>query len=207
MIDLRIDGGVAHIVLDSPAKLNALDEDALRRAGCRLRRGRGIRCPRPRAARRGSRVLRRTRHRRRRPSRRRRHRLPRRARHPAAAAHVGVPRPDVRRRARRVPRRRPRAADRDRCRLRRRRREDRLAFRRARRDARLRRPCAVLRASGRAPHPRPHLHGTPDVGIRGGRGGPVLARLRGRRGARRPRSTPPSAPHTVPRRRSSPARS
>src|SRR5687768_5910796 len=29
MIDLRIDGDVAHIVLDSPAKLNALDEAAL----------------------------------------------------------------------------------------------------------------------------------------------------------------------------------
>ena len=29
MIDLRIDGAVAHIVLDSPAKLNALDESAL----------------------------------------------------------------------------------------------------------------------------------------------------------------------------------
>lgn len=30
MIDLRIDGGVAHIVLDNPGKLNALDEAALR---------------------------------------------------------------------------------------------------------------------------------------------------------------------------------
>ncbi|GAA1942442.1 enoyl-CoA hydratase/isomerase family protein [Microbacterium deminutum] len=30
MIDLRIDGPVAHIVLDNPAKLNALDEGALR---------------------------------------------------------------------------------------------------------------------------------------------------------------------------------
>src|SRR6187431_1067839 len=30
MIDLRIDGDVAHIVLDNPAKLNALDEAALR---------------------------------------------------------------------------------------------------------------------------------------------------------------------------------
>ena len=29
MIDLRIDGGVAHIVLDNPSKLNALDEAAL----------------------------------------------------------------------------------------------------------------------------------------------------------------------------------
>jgi enoyl-CoA hydratase/carnithine racemase len=30
MIDLRIEGGVAHVVLDNPAKLNALDEAALR---------------------------------------------------------------------------------------------------------------------------------------------------------------------------------
>lgn len=30
MIDLRIDGAVAHIVLDNPAKLNALDEQAVR---------------------------------------------------------------------------------------------------------------------------------------------------------------------------------
>lgn len=30
MIDLRIDGAVAHIVLDNPAQLNALDEQALR---------------------------------------------------------------------------------------------------------------------------------------------------------------------------------
>ncbi len=29
MIDLRIEDGVAHVVLDNPAKLNALDEDAL----------------------------------------------------------------------------------------------------------------------------------------------------------------------------------
>jgi enoyl-CoA hydratase/carnithine racemase len=30
MIDLRIEGGVAHVVLDNPARLNALDEAALR---------------------------------------------------------------------------------------------------------------------------------------------------------------------------------
>src|SRR6478735_196344 len=30
MIDVRIEGGVAHVVLDNPAKLNALDEAALR---------------------------------------------------------------------------------------------------------------------------------------------------------------------------------
>ena len=62
MIDLTIADDVAHVVLDAPEKLNALDDEALGELVGRVRRGRGSRCARARAARRGARVLRRPRH-------------------------------------------------------------------------------------------------------------------------------------------------
>ena len=126
MIDLTIDGPVAHVVLDNPpAKLNALDETALREMDAALR-------PRPRhpgpapwsSSRRGPRVLRHPETSRRRPQRRRRHGLPRWERHPRPSTDGGVPRADLRRGPRRVPRCGTRPAHRHRRRVRRRLREE-----------------------------------------------------------------------------------
>ena len=169
-----------------------------RRARDRLRGRRGRRRSRAAAARRGPGVLRGPRHLGRRPAHRRRDGLPRRPRRAAAAADERVPRADLRRRARRVPRRRPGAADRDRCRLRRRHREDRLAVREPRRDPRLGRARALLRAARRAQDARPDLHRPADVRRRGGAGGPVLA------GASRPTRCSPR--RGMPRGRPRPAR-
>ena len=81
---------------------------------------------------------------------------------------AAFPAPDVRGRARRVPRRRARAAHRERHRVRRRHREDRLAVREPRRDPRLGRARAVRRASRCASHHGPHRHRSAHVGRRGG---------------------------------------
>ena len=195
MIELTVADGVAEVVLNAPEKLNALDPAGTRRAVRRVRGGGAPggdrRGARPRAARRGPRVLRRARHLGRRPARGRRARLPRRARAAAPRAHGVPPGADVRGRARRLPRRGARPAHRERHRVRRRHREDRLAVREPRRDPRLGRPRPLRRAARRAPHHGPHRHRPAHVGHRGGGLRPVLAGLPRRRGdGCRPRGGP-----------------
>ena len=164
MIDLTVTDAVAHVVLNNPAKLNALDEEAIREldaayaeaeaSGVRalVLRGEGRAfC----AGRDISGVD---------PARRRRPRLPRRPGDAPAAADGRLPRADVRRRARRVPRSGARPLDRDRRRLRRRHREDRLALRRAR--ARRSTRAGTRSSSSGSARTRRSISSTPDASCR-----------------------------------------
>ena len=74
-------------------------------------------------------------------------------------------------------------------------REDRLAVREPRGDARLRRARAVRRAARRAPHARPDLHGRAHVGRRGGGGRAVQPGGARRRAVAFTRERAPRAAH------------